>query len=150
MPEKIVGLDVHELTDHERAVLGHLHHQSKTLTRISRQLFDHANPVDEFQSSSFGTDGVYIWYADYEITERITSILVSLPVGITSAILTLGQRDIPLYSGAATTVQTIVNPTGLNLILSRSDERKLTVTGAPTTPFHLELMGWALERFGDE
>lgn len=150
MSEKVVGLDVHELTDHERAVLGHLFHQSKELTRISRQLFNHANPVDEYQTSSFGADLTYIWYADYEITERIEGILVSLPVGITSATLTLGQRNIVLYSGAATTVQTLVNLNGLGMELERSDRRQLTVTGVPTTPFHVELMGYVQERYGDE
>lgn len=146
----VVGLDVKELTDHERAVLGTLFHQRKTLTRISRQAFNHANPVDEFQTSSFDGALVYRWYADYEIPERIEGILVSLPVGITGATLQLGQRYIPLYSGAATTLQTLINLNGLGLILDRSDARILSVTGAPTTPFHVELTGYALERTGDE
>lgn len=145
-----VGLDVKELTDHERAVLGVLFHQRKLLTRISRQAFDISNPVDEFQSSSFDATNSFEWFADYEIPEQITGIVVSLPVGITSALLTLGQRYIPLYNGAATTVQTVVNLRGLTMILGRSDRRIISVTGAPTTPFHVELMGHAFERTGDE
>lgn len=145
-----VGLDVKELTDHERAVLGTLFHQRKLLTRISRQAFDISNPVDEYQSGSFDATNSYEWFADYEIPEQINGIIVSLPIGITSALLTLGQRFIPLYSGAATTTQTLVNLRNLVIILGRSDRRVLSVTGTPTTPFHVEIMGHAFERTGDE
>lgn len=124
--------------------------QKQELTRISRQLFDASNPVDEYQSAPAmpGTNSINI-PPNYELTERIECICASLPVGITAAQLQLGDRTIPLYSGVATTVQTIVTIPYLGILINRDDERVFSVTGAPTTGFYIGLTGHLFERFGD-
>lgn len=120
--------------------------QHLELQRQSRKLYDHSNPFDEFQSSSGAPAGGTITVnPDYEIPERVEAILASLPVGITYAELKLGERLIPLYSGAATIVQTLINLQGLGMILNRSDPRVLNFTGVPTTGFYIGLFGHTLE-----
>lgn len=143
-------LKVDELTPHERAVLGVMYHQRDTLLRISRQLFNHSNLVDEWSSSGDPTDGVITLIPDYDMEVQITTITASLPVGIKSATLTLGQRTIVLLNQAAnTTTQTLVNLQDVGIILNRSDRRTLTIDPGATTGYYLGLSGYALERSGD-
>lgn len=142
-------LDTSTLTPHEKAVLGHLYHQRQTLLRISRQLFNVANPVDEWSGAGVPDDGIIRMQPDYELPERITNVIVSLPVGATGCTLTLGERTIVLYSGAATTSQTLISLPFSGLILGRNDTRTLTITGVCTTNYYVNLSGHALERDGD-
>jgi hypothetical protein len=144
-------LNIEELTPHERAVLGSLFQQRELLLRIARQVYDHSNPVDEWSSQATPppVGSPVAIQPDYEIPERIDCITASLPVGITGAVVDLGQRSFTLYSGAATTVQTVVNLNGIGMILSRSDERQITFTGAPTTGYYFGLTGYCLEREGN-
>lgn len=142
-------LNMEELTPHETAVLGNLFQQRELLLRIARQVYDHSNPVDEWESQDTAPPLTVELFPDYEIPERIDCITASLPVGITSAILQLGQRRITLYNGAATTVQTVVNLMGIGMILVRNDRRVLNFTGAPTSGFYIGLSGYCLEREGN-
>ena len=120
------------------------------LRRISRKLYNWSNPVDEYQSSTGAPAGGRIdVQPDYDIPVRYESVLYSLPVGITSAVLTIGQRAIPLLSvAAATTAQTVNVLPYLGIIAVAEDKRFLTLTGAPTTGFYIGLMGHCLERDG--
>lgn len=116
--------------------------------RIFRQLYQKARPVDEWQDGQgVPANGIIQIQPDYNL-ERITGALISLPVGTTSASLSLGDRTIPLYSGTATTVQTLINLNGLGLILNENDKRILTIGGTTTTGFYVNLMGYVLERTG--
>lgn len=141
-----------EMTTEERAKLGVQFQQRQLLERIARQLYDHSNPVDEWSSSSgvdIATGSVEIM-PDYEIPERIESITASLPVGITSAVLQLGQRYVVLYSGPATVVQTLINLNDLGMILGRNDKRVLTLAGVLTSGYYINLAGHCLERTGNQ
>lgn len=145
----MVKLNIEELTPHEQAVLGNLYQQRELLLRIARQVYDHSNPVDEWESQTTAPPATVELFPDYEIPERIDCITASLPVGVTSAVLQLGQRYLTLYSGAATTVQTIVHLPVTGMILVRNDRRVLTFTGALTSGFYLGLTGYCLEREGN-
>lgn len=118
------------------------------LVRINRQTYNKSRPVDEYQGLNSPTLQL-TWLAEYALQERIESITASLPVGITTAVLQLGQRFITLYSGAATVVQTLVNLQGLGIIIGESDNRALVMTGAPTTGVFIAMAGFCLERDGD-
>lgn len=122
--------------------------------RQSRQLYNHAHPVDEYISglnppSSTGTTNELEIQRDYEIPVRIECIHAAVPVGVTEAHLKLGQRIIPLYSGTATAVitQVLISPVGY--ILNPSDKRLFSWTGTPTSGFHVSLTGYAIERYGN-
>ena len=150
--EGLRDIKVTELThdDMQEAQLKMLVAIRQETIRQSRQLYNHSNPVDEyFSMPDAPTAGDFEIQPDFEIWENYNSILASLPVGMTSAVLQFGrERKIILYSGAATTVQTIININGVGIVANRSDRRVLTLTGTMTTGFHIELMGHALEREG--
>jgi hypothetical protein len=141
--------ETESLTPHEKATLVNLYHQRQILARISRQLFNAANPVDEYLSSGVPSDGIITWSPDYELPERITDLIVSIPVGATSATIYLGGRHIVLMSEAALTAQRIVTLAFSGMILGRNDTRKLIIKGACTTDFYVNLSGHVLEREGD-
>lgn len=123
--------------------------QVEELKRQSRKLYDHSNPVDEYESSlGVPASNMVEIQPSYEIAERIECIFASLPVGITAATLQLGDRQIVLYNGAATVLQTIVTVQGTGMILNRNDVRRLTFTGAPTTGFYIGLTGHTMESDG--
>lgn len=116
------------------------------LRRLARQNFDSSNPVDECVTSALPVLSPVTIMRDYDIPERIESITVLLPVGITSATLQLGTRFLPLYSGVATTLITPVNFTGLGIIISPDDVRQLTFVGTATSGLAVCLAGHCLER----
>ena len=153
-PQGLRGdIQVHEMTDEEseKTMLRLLFHIRQETIRQNRQLFDHSRPVDEFQGIPDPQPaGDFEIQPNYGITVRIEGILASLPVGVTSAVLTLGrERVIPLYSGAATTVQTLVNLQGLGIMLTENDRRVLTLAGTMTTGFFINLSGYAFEWSGN-
>lgn len=150
-PEGLKGpLKVSEMTDddyqetHLKLLIG----IRQECIRTNRQLKDLSNPFDEYYSAPDPVPaGTYEIQPDYATECRIESILASLPVGITLAVLELGrERQIILYSGGATTVQTLVNLQDLGIIVSENDRRVLTLTGTMTSGFHIEIMGHALIR----
>lgn len=120
----------------------------QVVMRIFRQLYQRANPVDEWVDGmvNAATNQAQI-QPDYNL-ERIESILAVVPAGVTSMTLTLGQRVIPLYAGAALGASEIVNPTGMGIILTENDKRIINFTGTATQPFYCGLMGHVLERTG--
>jgi hypothetical protein len=120
--------------------------------RTNRLVFDASRPVDEYLNVIDPQPaGDYEIQPDYAMPIRIGSIFASLPVGITKAVLQLGtERQIILYSGNATTVQTLVNLVGLGIIITDNDRRVLTLTGTSSTGFHIELAGHVLERYGSK
>lgn len=119
----------------------------QVVMRIFRQIYQKARPVDEWQDGGVPSNGVIQIQPDYNL-ERITGAVISLPVGTTSATLALGERSIPLYSGTATTAQTLINLDGMGLILNENDKRILTIQGTTTTNFYIHLSGFVLERTG--
>lgn len=150
-PEGLKGpLRIAEMTDddYQEAHLKLLMGIRQECIRTNRLLKDASMPFDEYYDAPDPVPaGAYEIQPDYATECRIESILVSLPVGITAALLELGrERQIILYSGAATTVQTLVNFRDLGIIVSENDRRVLTLTGTMTTGFHIELMGHALVR----
>lgn len=114
--------------------------------RILRQLYQHANPIDEWVNLPAGTAQEQI-QPDYSL-ERIEAILAIVPAGVTSMTLTLGQRTIPLYAGAALATSQVVNPNNLGIILTENDKRIVQFTGTSTQPSYVGLMGHVLERTG--
>ena len=134
--------------------------------RISRLAFDRTHPVDEYISSPGipgpnSADSVPAPYTlgvqltpTWEIPERIDSILVTVPAGVTCAALLLGDRVIGLY-GSATAAAALPEPTTysfepVGMILNRDDNRLLALIGTPTIgPTHFELMGFADEIYGN-
>lgn len=154
LPEGLKGdIKVNELseTEHDETILRLLFHIRQQNIRQNRQLFDHSRPVDEYTGSPDPQPaGDYEIQPNYSSTVRVESILASLPVGITGAVLQLGrERLIPLYSGAATTTQVLVNLQGLGVMLTDNDRRVLTLTGASTTGFFIALSGWVFEWSGN-
>lgn len=150
-PEGLKGpLRIAEMTDddYQEAHLKMLLGIRQECIRTNRLLRDNSRPFDEFFNAPDPVPaGSYEIQPDYATECRIESILVSLPVGVTSALLELGrERQILLYSGAATATQTLVNFRDLGIIVSENDRRLLTLVGAMTTGFHIEIMGHALVR----
>lgn len=153
-PEGLRGdIKVLDLTDAEKeeAMLKLLFHMRQENIRQNRQLFDHSRPVDEyFTSVDAQPAGDFTIQRNYDQEVRIQSVIASLPIGVTSAVLKLGrERVIPLYSGGATTVQTIVNLQDLGMMLSENDERVLTLTGTMTSGFYIGLAGYRFEWSGN-
>lgn len=153
-PEGLTGdIKVSEMTEaqSQETMLKLLFHIRQQNIRQNRQLFDHSRPTDEYFSSPDPQPaGDFTIQRDYDQTVRIESILASLPIGITSAVLKLGrERTIPLYSGVATTTQTLVNPQNLGMMLTENDERILTLTGTMTSGFFIALAGWRFEWSGN-
>ncbi len=118
--------------------------------KTHKQLFDHSHPVDEYQSTpGWPSGGVMEVTPTWETTERIDSILVGVPAGVTSVILQLGDRYIPVYVGvAAAAAKTyLIGPIGI--ILHRDDARYLNILPANlgAGPVFVELMGFAAEEW---
>lgn len=109
--------------------------------------FDYTHPVDEYAPQ--GTPGPVqslTIQSDYDMPERIETILVVIPVGATSALLQLGQRSIQYYSGAALTTPLVVSNHVSGIIINSDDPRILTFTGTITSQPYLGLTGYALTR----
>lgn len=92
-----------ELTGRDLQVLRSLNDQVKELRRISRRSYNHQHPVEEYQGSATLPANQVIVQPNYQMRERIESILVSLPPGITSASLQLADRTVPLYASGPNT-----------------------------------------------
>lgn len=150
-PEGLKGpLRVAEMTDddYQEAHLKLLLGIRQEMIRQNRQIHDESKPSDAYYNAPDPVPaGTYEIQPDYSCEVRLESIFASLPVGMTSALLELGrERQILLYSGGATTTQTLINLQDLGIIVSDNDRRLLTLAGTMTTGFHIELMGHALER----
>lgn len=111
------------------------------------KLFDYTHPVDEYQpnGNNTGATPLLTIQPDYDMPERITSIVVIVPVGTTAANIQLGQRTLPIYAGAALTTPTLFTIPECGFILNSDDPRIATFTGA-TAAGYFGLMGWALTR----
>jgi hypothetical protein len=153
-PEGLRG-DIHVTAmtedESEQAMLRLLFHIRQENIRANRQLFDHSRPSDEyFNSPDPQPAGAFTIQRDYDGPVRIESILASIPVGTTSALLDIGrERRIPLYIGGATTVQTLVNFQNLGIMANENDERILTLAGTMTSGFFIALAGWRFEWSGN-
>jgi hypothetical protein len=139
------------LTDDE-AVAAHLQalvNLNQEMTRLRRQAFNYANPVDDYEAIGVGAASVTI-RTEFDISVLYESLMFSLPVGVTSATLQIGtNRAIQLYSGAAIVNQQLQVLPYLRMTAVPNDRRTLTLTGAGTTQGYIGLMGHALEREGD-
>jgi hypothetical protein len=125
-----------------------LDHKLET-ARIARQAFNFAHPVDEYevvgQNASTLVNGVQI-RRDTGWQQRYQSILYSLGLGVTSAVLVIGQTTLQLYNGAAIAVQQPVCLNGLGILSGPDDKLALIVGGAATTDGFIKLMGYAFKR----
>lgn len=153
-PEGLRGdIKIAELSEdeHAEAQLKLLFGMRQELIRANRQLYNHANPFEEYYGILDPQPaGDFEIQPTFSMPSRIESAFASLPVGITSAILTLGtERKIPLYVGAATTTQTIVSLRDVGIEVTDNDRRILTLAGTMTSGFFIGLYGHAYERFGD-
>lgn len=136
-------------TQRALAFAHHIQEMHMATLRMERKLFEYAHPVDEYISSPGApASNPVIWQPTWEHPEKIEHILYSLPIGTTSAILTLGDRIIPLYAGAALTTALTNDLTMGGLILGRDDARFLTLLPL-AGPFHIELCGYADEIWGN-
>lgn len=136
-------------TQRALAFAHHIQEMHQATLRMERKLFEYAHPVDEYISSPGApAQNPIIWQPTWEHPEKIEHILYSFPVGTTSAILTLGDRIIPLYAGAALTTALTNDITIGGIILGRSDARFLTLLPL-AGPFHIELCGYADEIWGN-
>jgi hypothetical protein len=115
--------------------------------RTQRLLYNKSHPVDVWENIPPATLSVQL-QADYGV-EKIGFLIASIPVGATSASLTLGQRVFPIYNGAALAAQLLVS-SRVEMILNETDFRILTLTGTTTTAGYIALAGYALERFGNK
>ena len=136
------------------------------MIRQARSQFDISHPVDEYISSpglpsvSTGdevpppyTSGVLL-QRTWDLPERIESVIVTLPVGCTSAILKLADRWINVFPNQTAAAALVNSYTyvqhGLGIILNQDDDRLLLMTGNLTAgPVHFELMGFAHEIYGN-
>jgi hypothetical protein len=121
--------------------------QTHLLKMLSDKGFDYTHPVDEYAPQGIpGPIQSLTIQADYDMPERIETILVVVPVGTTSALLQLGQRSMQLYSGAALVSPLVIAMPVHGLIVNSDDPRILTFTGAVTSQPYLGLTGYALTR----
>jgi hypothetical protein len=134
--------------EHEAEVIALLRSIAHDMRRQRRANFNTSNPVDEAAYGPALPSGTIDIQRDYDLPERIQAILYSIPVGATAATIQLGQRVIPLYSGAALATQLVNSLTNLGLIVGPDERRTLTVAGALTSGFFIALQGYAFEREG--
>lgn len=139
--------------EHRAAMLQLTYATYRTMLRLSRQLYDARHPAEEYQyGNTVDPNGVVI-QPQWEGKVRIETILASIPIGATSATLTLGNSLVlPLLQtpvASPTTSQTLVNIQNLGITLNRSDRRILNVSGTLTSGFFIGLYGHAFEMFGE-
>lgn len=122
----------------------------QALKRISRMLYDHSNPVDEYVTiPALAQTNPLTIPPDYDRLEMYTSMLYCLPLGITAASLNIGtSRTIQLYNGAANATQDAVFLNGLTILAGPDEKRTLTLTGAATSQGYFGLMGHCYDREG--
>ena len=144
--------ELHDLfsRDDRSMLLKLMYAQHQEMVRQSRKLYDYSHPVDEYQWGAVPADGEIIIQPNWQMSERIDNICASLPLGITKAVLQLGDRQIVLYQGAAIGTQTLVTLNGLGIVLEETNLRQLTFTGAATSNFYISLSGHCLERTGNK
>jgi hypothetical protein len=142
----------HVLTEDEKYDQMYKLHLNRTMEmqRLSRMAFNYAHPVDEYEiigtNASTLAVGIPI-RMQYDTDERYESILISLPLGTTSAQLNIGSdRQIQLYNGPAITAQQPLVLPHLGIVASSGDARYLIIGGVGTTNGFISLMGWSLSR----
>lgn len=114
--------------------------------RIFTRSYDYSTPVDEYEDIEAGDLKLNL-IADYAQDVKYEGIAYSLPLGITSAILQIGNnRKLTLYNGPAITVQTLQVVQGLGMIVGPSEDRVLTLSAGATSSGHINLFGHAFER----
>lgn len=119
----------------------------QNLIRQNRQTYDRSKPVDEYEYNQGPFAGPVIIQPQFGLTVRFDTIIFSLPIGITAAVLQIGRRFIPLLQvGAATTAQTIGTLQEVGIIAEGNDLRQLVFTGTPTSGYYIGLNGFRLER----
>lgn len=133
--------------DPDEQVLRSLADMRQESIRQSRMLYDYSKPVDEYEWNLTGFPGPVTIQPQFGLTVRFHSIVFSLPVGITAAVLQIGRRYIPLLQvGAATTAQTVGTLQDVGIIAEGNDLRQLVFTGTPTSGYYIGLNGFRLER----
>jgi len=125
--------------------------QHLELQRISRQVFNAAHPVDEYEvigqntAAAYGANGLQI-RRDTGWEQRYECIIYSLGLGTTSATLLVGQQTRQLYNGPALTTQQVTVLPHLGILSGPDDKFALVITGAGTSDGFIELMGYAFKR----
>jgi hypothetical protein len=140
------GIRVPPVTADQIALLEALK-RANLIRSLDDRAFDYSHPVDEYapQGSPGAVQSLTV-QPDYDMPERITTIMVIIPVGATGASLQLGQRTWQLYSGAALTTPAILPMPVHGVILNSDDPRILTLTGTITSQPYVGLTGFALTR----
>lgn len=116
-------------------------HLKEQMGALAKMIEDRSHPFDIYQPQTLipESNNTITLQASYEMTERVTSILITGPAAA-NVVLQLGDRVWNLIIG----VSGYINLGNLDLILSRSDTRQLTATVAGD--YMLELMGHADDR----
>ena len=123
--------------------------QRHLLKMLEDKAFDYTHPFDEYAPQ--GSPGLVVTnsitvQSDYDMPERIESILTITPVGATGTLLQLGQRTLQLYAGAALVAPLVQSFHVSGMILNSDDPRILSFTGTVTSQGYLGLTGYALTR----
>jgi hypothetical protein len=117
------------------------------ITGIHSKSFDYSYPVDEYApTGNPGAINMIQALPDYQMPERITTIMVIIPVGTTYAQLQIGPRTWQLYSGTALSTPLILPMPVHGIILNEDDPRILTLTGTIGSQPYLGLTGFALSK----
>ena len=121
--------------------------QRHLVKMLMDKAFDFTHPFDEYApQGNPGPQQSLTVQSDYDMPERIDSILVVIPVGATNALLQLGQRTLQLYTGAALAAPLVQSLYAKGIILNSDDPRILTFVGTITSQGYLGLTGFALTR----
>lgn len=115
------------------------------LQKFARKSYDYECPVDEYEVIGVAQANVNV-RKDFQADVQYESILYSLPAGTTAATLVIGTRSIPLYNGAAITVQQAQFLEGLVIQAAADDRNTLTIAGATTTQGYIGLMGHTIKK----
>lgn len=133
--------------DKDEQVLRSLYDMRQESIRQSRMLYDYSKPVDEYEWNLTAFPGPITIQPQFGLTVRFHTIVFSLPAGITSAVLQIGRRYIPLLvASAATTSQTVGTLQDVGIIAEGNDLRQLSFTGTPSSGYYIGLNGFRLER----
>lgn len=129
-----------------QVLLNQFNDQRLQSRRQERMMYDFSHPVDEYVSTQgWPQNGVMNIIPTWEVTERIEAIIVSVPAGVTSAIVQLSDRYLLLYVGAALAAAQTFVLQNVGIILQRDDARQLNLLPAAlgTGGAHFELTGFA-------
>lgn len=131
-----------------QVLLDQFNDQRLQARRQERMMYDFSHPVDEYVATGplgWPNGGVMNIVPTWEVTERIEAIIVGLPIGVTSAIVQLSDRYIPIYVGPALAQSQTFVLQNVGIIMQRDDARQLNLLPVALNigPVLFELTGFA-------